>query len=357
MTSIRDPAPSGHHIPCRYSAALKLAVLVPCYDEEPTIKAVIEEFRAVLPQAEIYVYDNNSTDRSVELAKEAGAIVRREPQQGKGNVIRRMFADIEADVYVVVDGDATYDATSAPFMVETLVADNLDLINGMRVTDAKEAYRLGHRLGNRVMSLVVGAIFGARISDMLSGYKVLSRRFVKSFPALAAGFEIETELAVHALRLRMPLTEMPTRYQQRVEGSSSKLRTVRDGLKILWAIFLLVKEERPLAFFSATCAVLIALSLGLAAPVIVSFIETGMVGRLPTAVLATGIMLLAFLSLTCGLVLDTVTRARVEMKRLHYLSLPAPGEMAAGLGAARALLSEPPGKTGAQASAGPLVDS
>jgi hypothetical protein len=354
--SVRDPGTSGHDIPCGLCSAIKIAVLIPCYNEEPTIRTVIEDFRAVLPLAAVYVYDNNSSDRSVEQAKDTEAIVRHEPQQGKGNVVRRMFADVEADVYVMVDGDSTYDAMSAPLMVQTLLAGNLDLINAVRVTDDKEAYRRGHRLGNRVISLVVGAIFGARLSDMLSGYKVLSRRFVKSFPALAAGFEIETELAVHALQLRMPLTELPTRYQQRVEGSSSKLRTVPDGLKVLWTIFLLVKEERPLAFFSTTCAALIALSLGLAAPVIVTFVQTGLVGRLPTAVLAMGIMMLAFLSLTCGLVLDTVTRARVEMKRLHYLSFPAPGTLVDPAETMMSFASESSSKTGSQAGTCSLND-
>jgi Glycosyl transferase family 2 len=304
--------------------AVRVAVLVPCYNEELTIQTVVADFRAALPEAAIYVYDNNSTDQSYGRACDAGAIVRREEQKGKGNVIRRMFADVEADVYLIVDGDATYDAASARPMIQMLLEGNLDLINGARVTDIKEAFRHGHRFGNEVLTRVVAAIFGARISDMLSGYKVLSRRFVKSFPALSAGFEIETELAVHALQLRMPLAELATRYGPRAEGATSKLRTVRDGLRIIWAIFVLIKEERPLAFFSVTSAALVALSLALTAPVAITFLETGLVPRLPTAVLGMGIMLLAFLSLTCGLVLDTVTRSRIEMKRLHYLSLAAP---------------------------------
>jgi hypothetical protein len=310
-------------------SAVTVAVLIPVYNEESTIEAVVEQFQAVLPQASIYVYDNNSTDQSMQNARRTSAIVRREPQQGKGNVIRRMFADIEADVYIIVDGDSTYDAANAPSMIEALVNDKLDLVNGIRTTDVREAYRRGHRLGNRMLTTVVRAIFGARLSDMLSGYKVLSRRFVKSFPALSAGFEIETELSVHALQLRMPLAELPTRYGQRFEGSPSKLRTVQDGIKILFAIFLLIKQERPLIFFFVISAALGALSLGLIAPVVVTFLETGLVPRLPTAVLAMGIMVLSFLSLTCGLVLDTVTRARIEMKRLHYLSLPAPGRCSA----------------------------
>jgi hypothetical protein len=326
VVSIRNGAASRHDLASNHHCAVKIAALVPCYNEESTIQTVIDDFRAVLPQAVIYVYDNNSTDRSAERAQHAGAVVRHERQQGKGNVVRRMFADVEADVYVIVDGDGTYDAASARSMITTLLEDNLDLINGARVTDMSAAYRWGHRFGNQLLTRVVAVVFGARISDMLSGYKVLSRRFVKSFPALAAGFEIETELAVHALQLRMPLAELPTRYGQRVGGSPSKLKTVRDGLSIMCAIFVLIKEERPLAFFSSTCAVPIALSLALIAPVAVTFLQTGLVPRLPTAVLAMGIMVLAFLNLTCGLVLDTVTRARVEMKRLHYLGLAAPGE-------------------------------
>jgi hypothetical protein len=325
VVTIRNGAASRRDLASNHRYRVKIAVLVPCYNEESTIQTVIEDFRVVLPKAIIYVYDNNSTDRSAERAEHAGAVVRHERQQGKGNVVRRMFADVEADVYVIVDGDATYDAASAPSMIRTLLEDNLDLINGARVTDTSEAYRWGHRFGNQLLTRVVALIFGARISDMLSGYKVLSRRFVKSFPAVATGFEIETELAVHALLLRMPLAELPTRYRQRV-GSPSKLRTVRDGLRIMWAIFVLFREERPLTFFLSACAVLVALSLALIAPVAVTFLQTGLVPRLPTAVLAMGIMVLAFLSLTCGLVLDTVTRARVEMKRLHYLGLAAPGE-------------------------------
>lgn len=326
-TSTTSRVDSHSELAQQPSFPVKVAVLVPCYNEDATIRTVVEQYQRVLPQAKIYVYDNNSTDRSIECAERAGAIVRRELQQGKGNVIRRMFADIESDVYVIVDGDSTYDALSAPLMIEMLLNDNLDLVNGMRVADCNGAYRRGHRQGNRMFSFVVGAIFGRRLSDILSGYKALSRRFVKSFPALAGGFEIETELAVHALQLRMPLAELPTRYGQRVNGSPSKLRTAHDGLKILWTIFTLIKQERPLIFFTTLSAALAGLALALIAPVVVTFLETGLVPRLPTAVLAMGIMLLSCLSLTCGLVLDTVTRARIEMKRLHYLGLPAPRQM------------------------------
>jgi glycosyltransferase involved in cell wall biosynthesis len=302
----------------------RIAVLIPCYNEEATIGAVVQDFRAALPDACIYVYDNNSRDRTAAIGRDAGAAVRFEHMQGKGNVVRRMFADIDADAYVLVDGDGTYDASDAARLLRHLLHYQLDLVNALRVGDHA---RRGHRAGNDLFNRLVGRIFGNRFGDMLSGYKVLSRRFVKSFPALAAGFEIETELTIHALRLRMPAAELPTRYARRPEGSASKLHTVRDGLRIAWTIFRLVKQERPLSFFATILALRTALSLALAAPVALTYVETGFVPRLPTAVLALGIMLLGFISLACGLVLDTVTRGRTEMKRLHYLTLPAPGEV------------------------------
>lgn len=297
-----------------------VAVLIPCYDEEPAVGGVVAGFRAALPNARVYVYDNNSRDRTAAVARTAGAIVRQEQRQGKGHVVARMFADIEADVYVLVDGDGTYDAAAAPALIAYLLEHRLDLVNGLR---SGPHFRPGHRFGNDLFNGIVGWVFGNRFDDMLSGYKVLSRRFVKSFPALAAGFEIETELTVHALRLRMPSAELATAYGSRSAGSESKLRTIRDGWKILWAIVLLIRGERPLAFFTAVFALLAAGSVILAAPVALTYFETGLVPRLPTAVLAMGMMLLAFLSLASGLVLDTVTRGRIEMKRLHYLSLPA----------------------------------
>ncbi len=309
----------------------KIAILIPCYNEEVAVGAVVAAFRAALPSALIYLYDNNSTDRTVAVGQQAGAIVRREQMQGKGHVVRRMFADIEADVYVLVDGDGTYDAGDAPRLVRHLLEHRVDLVNGLRMGIHA---RRGHQLGNDFFNQIIGWVFGSRFDDMLSGYKVFSRRFVKSFPSLASGFEIETELTVHALQLRMPVAELSTPYGRRLDGSVSKLRTVHDGLKILWAIFLLIKEEKPFPFFATTSLILIATALGLSAPLVVTFIETGFVPRLPTAVLATGIMLLGFLSLVCGLVLDTVTRGRVEMKRLHYLSLPAPGDAQDGVAAA-----------------------
>jgi len=306
-------------------SALEIAVLIPCYNEEASIEAVVRDFHQALPTATVYVYDNNSSDRTVELAHAAGAVVRSEPLQGKGNVVRRMFADVEADVYVLVDGDATYHAPSAPSLVEKLVAEHLDMVNATRVTNIVAAYRPGHRLGNLVLTGMVAKIFGNRVADMLSGYRVFSRRFVKSFPALSGGFEIETELTVHALELRMPMGELKTPYKDRPPGSASKLRTFHDGFRILKLILVLVKEERPLQFFSLLSAALALLSLGIAWPVVVTFMETGLVPRLPTAVLSMGLMLLGFLSLTCGLILETVTRGRREIKRMQYLAIPAPG--------------------------------
>jgi len=304
--------------------ALRIAVLIPCYNEETAIGQVIADFRRALPEAVIYVYDNNSRDRTVEVAREAGAIVRTEPLQGKGNVVRRMFADVEADVYVLVDGDATYDAASAPRMIQTLLEGQLDMVNGARVTDIQNAYRPGHRFGNWLLTSMVAWVFGSRFRDMLSGYRVFSRRYVKSFPALAAGFETETELTVHALELRMPTAEIPTPYKERPAGSISKLSTFRDGFRILWTIIVLIKEEKPMEFFSILSGLMALVSVVLIAPIVVEFLETGLVPRLPTAVLSMGLMILAFLSLTCGLILETVTRGRSEMKRMRYLGIPAP---------------------------------
>jgi len=304
---------------------LKTAVLIPCYNEEAAVAAVVRDFRAALPDAALYVYDNNSKDRTAEIAAAAGAVVRRETLQGKGNVVRRMFADIDADVYVMVDGDDTYHAPSAPMLIEKLVSERLDMVNAQRISTGEAAYRRGHVLGNRLLTGLVGGIFGKRTDDMLSGYRVFSRRFVKTFPALAGGFEIETELTVHALEMRMPFAEAPTPYKERPPGSVSKLSTYKDGLRILFMIGKLVKEERPMQAFSAAAFGLALVSLALAMPLIFTYIETGLVPRLPTAVLAAALMILSFLSLTCGLILDSVTRARREAKRLAYLSLPAPG--------------------------------
>ena len=302
---------------------IRLAVLIPCRNEEIAIPSVVAGFRAALPDAVIYVYDNRSTDRTAALARAAGAVVRAEPLPGKGNVVRRMFADIEADCYILVDGDDTYDPQSAPEMLRLLVEEQLDMVTARRVTDIAAAYRRGHQTGNFVLTWIVRTIFGDRISDMLSGYRAFSRRFVKSFPALSTGFETETELTVHALELAMPVGEVSSRYKDRLPGSSSKLRTYTDGIRIMRTIILLLKEVRPLQFFGVAAAGLAMLSIGLATPVIAEFFRTGLVPRLPTAVLATGIMGLAFLSTTCGLILDSVARGRKEAKRIAYLSIPA----------------------------------
>jgi hypothetical protein len=328
VAALENPLkPSRATVPRTERRPIEIAVLIPCYNEESAIGGVVKAFRAALPNARIYIYDNNSEDRTVAIGVAAGAVVRHEPMQGKGNVVRRMFADVDADVYILVDGDGTYDASDALRLMSHLLEHHVDLVNGLRTGIH---VRRGHRLGNELLNRIVGWLFGSRFDDMLSGYKVLSRRFVKSFPALATGFEIETEITVHALQLRMPVAELPTRYGLRVDGSPSKLRTVRDGFRILWTIITLIKRERPLAFFICGFLALTALSVGLATPLAVTFIETGLVPRMPTAILAMGLMVLAFLSLSCGLVLDTVTRGRIEMKRLHYLSLPAPGEALVG---------------------------
>jgi glycosyltransferase involved in cell wall biosynthesis len=303
--------------------APRIAVLVPCHNEEAFVGKVVADFRAALSKATVYVYDNASTDRTSDAARAAGAVVRREPLKGKGNVVRRMFADVEADIYVLVDGDATYHAASAPIMVQKLQSDLLDMVNGARVTQDAAAYRPGHRLGNRILTGIVALVFGNRIQDMLSGFRVFSRRFVKSFPALSTGFEIETELTVHALELRMPVDEVATPYGSRPDGSNSKLSTIRDGIRILLTIITLLKEERPLMFFGAIATFCALLSLVLAYPLFVTYFETHLVPRFPTAILSSAIMLLAFLSLSAGFILDTVTRGRVEMKRMRYLSLPA----------------------------------
>lgn len=303
--------------------SVRVAVLVPCCNEELSIAQVVRDFSAALPQAIIYVYDNNSQDDTKAVSARAGAVVRSEALQGKGNVVRRMFADIEADVYVLVDGDDTYHAPSAPLMVQALLEAQLDMVNGRRRTDLREAYRPGHRFGNTLLTRLVSTIFGRRFTDMLSGYRVLSRRFVKSFPALASGFEIETELTVHALELRMPTAEIDTPYKDRPQGSVSKLRTYRDGWRILMTILLLIKEERPLPFFGGIFVLLMVFSIVISVPLLVTYAETGLVPRLPTAILATGCTLLAFLSLACGLILDTVTLGRREAKRMRYLEIPA----------------------------------
>ncbi len=297
---------------------IQVAVIIPCRNEAASIDKVVRDFRAALPGSTVFVYDNISDDETSRIAREAGAIVRAEQLPGKGNVVRRMFADIEADIYVLVDGDDTYDAASAGILVEKLESDILDMVSAVRVSVGDDSYRPGHEFGNFILTRIVASVFGSRSTDMLSGYRVFSRRFVKSFPALASGFEIETELTVHALELRMPIAEIETPYRSRPSGSESNLRTIRDGWRILKTILLLTKAERPLHFFGLFFAILAAGSAILSWPLLITFLETGLVPRLPTALLSTGLMLLAFLSMACGIVLDTVTRGRQEMKRLHY---------------------------------------
>jgi len=302
-------------------AGLRIAVLVPCYNEAAAIEQVIAGFRQALPQARILIFDNNSTDDTVAIARKAGAETRHVLRQGKGNVVRRMFADVEADLYVMVDGDATYDAVSAPKLIDKLLTEGLDMVVGARKDSQVEAYRPGHRFGNRVLTEFVARVFGRAFNDILSGYRVFSRRFVKSFPAISIGFEIETELTIHALELRMPIAELETPYYARPVGSASKLNTYRDGARILRMILRLYQLQRPLSFFSWIAGVLAAVAIVIAIPVLITFIETGLVPRLPTAILSTGLMLLASLSLTSGLILDNVTRGRQEMKRLFYLGI------------------------------------
>jgi glycosyltransferase involved in cell wall biosynthesis len=305
------------------TARPRIAVLVPCFNEEAAVATVVADFRNALPSAEIYVYDNNSSDRTKAVAVEAGAQVRSERRQGKGHVVRRMFADIDADIYVLVDGDATYDAASAPRMIEMLTAEHLDMVVGLRIDQAEAAYRRGHRTGNWVLTRFLSAVFGQEFKDILSGYRVFSRRFVKTFPVLSDGFEIETELSVHALELALPVAEIETPYYARPQGSFSKLNTWRDGFRILGTILKLYRSEKPLRFFSAIGIALALIAVGLAVPLIVTYIEHGNVPRFPTAILSTGLMILAVLSVSSGLVLDTVTRGRREMKLLAYLSQPA----------------------------------
>jgi glycosyltransferase involved in cell wall biosynthesis len=298
----------------------RIAVLVPCFNEEAAVATVVADFRKALPAADIFVYDNNSSDRTVAVARDAGAVVCRERRQGKGHVVRRMFADVDADIYVLVDGDATYDAASAPRLIDSLLSDRLDMVVGLRVDQAVAAYRPGHRTGNRILTGFLSAVFGQAFKDILSGYRVFSRRFVKSFPVLSDGFEIETELSVHALELALPVAEIETPYYARPEGSVSKLNTWRDGFRILSTILKLYRSEKPLRFFTGIGVFLTLISIGLAIPVFVTYLEEGIVPRLPTAVLSTGLIILAMLSVSSGLVLDTVTRGRREMKLLAYLS-------------------------------------
>ena len=301
----------------------RIAVLIPCCNEEKTIARVVDAFRAELPRAEIYVYDNNSADGSADAASAAGAICRYEQKRGKGNVVRRMFADIDAEVYVIVDGDDTYDAASVQRLIAPILCKQVDMVNAVREASVKDAYRPGHRFGNVVLTQVLSRLFGSQCKDVLSGYRAMSRRFVKSFPALSQGFEIETEITVHALELGLGIGEITAPYKERSIGSASKLHTIRDGIRILWLIVLLMKAERPFRFFSVFSAVTFLAAIVLAAPLIVTYLETGLVPRLPTAILVTGLSIVSLLMLMSGIILETVTRGRRESKRMHYLSMPA----------------------------------
>ncbi|MFA5683981.1 MAG: glycosyltransferase family 2 protein [Lysobacteraceae bacterium] len=302
----------------------RIAVLVPCYNEAVTIARVVADFRAALPDARIYVFDNNSRDDTAAIAAEAGAEVRRVALQGKGNVVRRMFADIDADIYVMVDGDDTYHGPSAPALVQTLREGHHDMVVGVREAQAEAAYRSGHAWGNRMLTGFLSWLFGRNCRDILTGYRAFSRRFAKSFPVLTAGFDIETELTVHALELKMSVGETVTPYKERPEGSFSKLSTYKDGLRILRTMLRLFSSERPLAFFGAIAALLAVVAVALGVPIVQTYLETGLVPRFPTAILATGLMTLSALSAFVGLILDTVTRGRRELKMLAYLDQPAP---------------------------------
>ncbi len=309
----------------RSAGSPTIAVILPCYNEEAAIAQTVADFRAALPQADIYVYDNNSSDRTAEVAGAAGAIVRCETMQGKGHVVRRMFADVEADIYIMADGDATYEAAAAPRLVRRLVEEQLDMVVGARKTEVEAAYRSGHRLGNAVLTGILANLFGRSFNDILSGYRVFSRRFVKSFPVLSQGFEIETEISVHALELKMPVAEEVTEYSARPEGSESKLSTYRDGFRILRTMATLFRMERPVLFFGAIAGFLALTAIILAVPLAITYAQTGLVPRFPTAILATGLMLLASLNLFAGMILDTVVRGRRELRRLAYLGFSAPG--------------------------------
>lgn len=309
-------------------ATPRIAVILPCYNEAGAIAQTVRDFAQALPDATIYVYDNNSTDDSRALAASAGALVRSVRQQGKGHVVRRMFADVDADIYIMADGDATYEAAAAPRMVAAMLAENLDMVVGARKSEVEAAYRRGHRLGNLLLTGLLRRLFGRSFTDILSGYRIFSRRFVKSFPVLSAGFEIETEMSVHALELAMPVSEVMTAYAARPEGSVSKLSTYRDGWRILRTIVQLYRLERPVLFFGIIGAMFAAAGLILAVPLFLTFLKTGLVPRFPTAILITGLMIIAVLNGMCGLILDTVVRGRREVRRLAYLAFRAPSEFA-----------------------------
>lgn len=320
MTILNAPDARVPH--SQIAEAPRIAVTLPCYNEAASIADVIAGFRAALPTADIYVFDNNSTDGTADIAARAGATVRRETRQGKGHVVRRIFADVEADIYVMADGDGTYDASMAPALVELLQKNHVDMVIGTRADVTRDAGRGGHAFGNRMFNLLYNRIFGREFTDILSGYRVFTRRFAKSFPATSAGFEIETEMSVHASQLGIPTLERPTRYGVRPQDSPSKLRTFRDGFRILGMFALLMKETRPLAFFGLIGTALMLTALLLSAPLFLTYFQTGMVPRYPTAVLSTGIVIIGVISAVCGLILDSLARARIEAKRAVFLSYP-----------------------------------
>ena len=305
-------------------AEARIAVTLPCYNEASTIASVIADFRAALPGADIYVFDNNSTDGTADIARKAGAIVRTETRQGKGHVVRRIFADVEADIYVMADGDGTYDASLAPTLVELMKKNHVDMVVGTRAGVTRDAGRGGHAFGNRIFNMLFNAIFGRQFSDIFSGYRVFSRRFVKSFPAASGGFEIETEMSVHSCQIGIPTLERPTPYGVRPEDSASKLKTFSDGFRILGMFFVLAKETRPAAFFGAIGVLMTLLAVILSAPLFVTYFETGLVPRFPTAILSMGLVIIASISAVCGLILDSLARSRVEAKRSVFLSYPSP---------------------------------
>jgi glycosyltransferase involved in cell wall biosynthesis len=305
----------------------RLAVLIPCYNEAATVAKVVADFRAALPGADVYVYDNNSKDETSARAREAGAVVRTELRQGKGNVVRRMFADIEADVYILVDGDDTYDASVVPALIAQLIDEGLDIVSGKRIATGAAAYRRGHVLGNKLLTGLTSLMFKVRLGDMLTGYRIMSRRFVKSFPSSVEGFGIETELTVHAVRMLVPMAEVDTVYKERPEGSVSKLSTYRDGWRILMTIAGLTRRERPLVFYGLIFIFFALFTFAVGLPLVIGYFETGLVPRLPTAVLVASTMVIACLSLVAGLILDTVTRGRWEQKRLTYLAFPGPHDL------------------------------
>lgn len=318
-TSVRTPSQQAG------AAHPRIAVTLPCYNEAATIGSVIEAFRAALPEAEIYVFDNNSTDGTADIARRAGATVRTETRQGKGYVVQRIFADVEADIYVMADGDGTYDASIAPTLVELMKRNHVDMVVGTRANVTRDAGRGGHAFGNRIFNMLFNAMFGRQFTDIFSGYRVFSRRFAKSFPAVSGGFEIETEMSVHACQIGVPTLERPTPYGLRHEDSASKLRTFRDGFRILGLFLTLAKETRPAAFFGGIGVLMALIALGLSAPLAVTYFETGLVPRIPTAILATGLIIIGTVTTVCGLILDSLARSRVEAKRSVFLSYPPGG--------------------------------